>query len=188
MSIPIEISARHIHLTHEDMEKLFGKNYNLKIKKDVSQPGQFAAEETLTIENNNQKIEHVRIVGPERKESQVEISLTDAYHLEVNPPVRLSGEIEGTPGITLSGPVGKIQLKKGLIIAKRHLHISPLDAGKLKLKHKDIVSVRTKGERAVIFNEVVVRSRKGKDEMSFQLDTDEANAAGVKNGDLGEII
>lgn len=188
MKIPIEVSARHLHLCQDDMDKLFGKNHELEIKKNISQPGQFAAAETLTIESSGKKIEDVRIVGPIRKHSQVEISLTDAYHLDVFPPIRLSGDIEGTPGITLVGPKGKINLQNGLIVAKRHLHISPQDAQKLHLKHKDSISIKTTGERSVVFNQVIVRSKEGEDELSFQLDTDEANAAGVKNGDVGEIV
>ncbi|MEM4261213.1 MAG: phosphate propanoyltransferase [Candidatus Woesearchaeota archaeon] len=188
MKVPIEISARHVHLSKDDLYKLFGKNYILKIKNQLSQPGQFAAKETLTIKNGKNIIENVRIIGPCRNISQVEISKTDAIKLKLNPPVRVSGDIDGTPGLILIGPKGKMILKKGVIIAKRHLHISPEEAKKNNLLDKQIISIKVAGERSIVYNEVIVRSRENIDKLSFQLDTDEANAGGIQNGDYGEIV
>ena len=187
MKIPIELSARHIHLCKDDLEILFGKDYSLTVLKNISQPGQFAAKETVNISNKTNTISNVRIVGPLRDESQVEISKSDAYALKINPPIRISGEIENTPGITITGPSGEVILQKGVIIAKRHLHLSEEEAKKMNLNHKDNISINIFGERSLIFNEVIIRSRKGIDKMAFHLDTDEANAANVISGDYGEI-
>lgn len=188
MKIPIEISARHAHLCRKDMESLFGSDYELKINKNISQPGQFAVEETINIKNGDNKIENIRIVGPLRDYSQVEISMTDAYLLKIEVPIRISGDIDNTPGIELIGPAGSVTLSKGLIIAQRHLHISPVDATQNNLKHGQIISIKTAGERAVVFNNVTVRSREGIDTLAFHIDTDEGNAAGVKSKDEGETI
>jgi putative phosphotransacetylase len=141
----------------------------------------------LTLINKENKIEKVRIIGPERKSTQVEISITDCYKLKITPVIRISGDIKGTPGIVIQGPKGKIQIKEGVIVAKRHLHISDEQNKKLKLKHNQLVSIKVKGERGLIFENVVVRLGEG-NELSFQLDTDEANSAGINGKSEGEII
>lgn len=185
MKIPVEISARHIHLSQEDFEKLFGKSSQMSILSKISQPGQFAAKETLTISNGNNKIQNVRIVGPARKKSYAEISKTDAYKLKINPPVRVSGDLENTPKITVTNKNKKIKIS--VIISKRHLHVSEEQAKQLGLENKQIISIKTKGERGLIFDNVVVRAGPG-NWLAFQLDTDEGNAAGIQGKTFGEII
>jgi len=187
MKIPIEISARHIHLCRKDIDILFGKNYQLQILKEISQTGQFATQETLTLINKENKIENVRIIGPERNESQVEISITDCYKLKVTPIIRISGDIKGTPGITIQGPKGKVQLKQGVIVSKRHLHISEEQNKKFNFKNNQTISIKVKGERGLIFDNVVVRLGQGNN-LSFQIDTDEANSAGIIGKGEGEIF
>ena len=188
MKIPIEISARHIHLSKNDVENLFGKNHNLKKTKDISQPNQFACKETVSLINGDKIIENVRIVGPERTNTQVEISKTDAFTLKVNPPVRISGDIKNSSPITLKSRQKTITIKEGLIIAKRHLHIAPSEAEKLNIKNGDKVSVRIDGERSLVYNEIIVRSHEGIDELSMHLDTDEANAGLINPNDEGELV
>jgi len=204
--IPIEISARHIHLSRKDLEKLFGKNHKLKKKKDLTQPGQFAAQETLTIrvseserrtkmktkfsspiQNRKKKIKNVRIVGPLRKKTQVEIAWTDAVNLSIKVPIRKSGNLAKTPGIDLMGPKGKLRLKEGIIIPWRHIHLNPGEAKRLKVKNGDLVSVRIKGKRAVTFHNVLIRVDKNY-KPSFHLDTDEGNAAGIMKKGQGKLI
>ncbi len=157
MKIPIEVSARHLHLSQKDLEALFGLGYQLRRKRDLSQPSDFAAEETLDLRNGDKIIKGARVVGPVRKDTQVEISKTDALNLLVNPPARLSGDIEGTSGIILIGPKGEVILEKGLIIALRHIHCATDEAKNLKLKNGAIVSVRVEGERPVTFHGIKVR-------------------------------
>jgi propanediol utilization protein len=187
MKIPLEISARHIHLSQSDLEILFGKNHKLQKLKDLSQPGQFAARETIKLVGPKGEIDNVRIIGPQRARSQVEISKTDGFILGIVPPPRLSGDVVGSPGIKIVGPKGEVNLVEGLIIAKRHLHISLDEAKNLKVKHGDLISIKVEGERGVIFNNVVVRVDKNF-RLACQLDTDEANAAGVKQGYFGWLV
>lgn len=186
LKIPIEVSARHVHLAKEDFEKLFGKGYRLTKLKDLSQPGQFAAKETVDLVGPRGEIKNVRIVGPLREKSQVEISKTDGYKLGDIPPVRVSGDIIGTPGIILRGPRGETKLKEGLICAMRHIHISPQEAENLNIFDKELVSVEISGKRALIYKNVIVRVDPNF-RLSFQIDTDEANAADVETGDVGEL-
>jgi putative phosphotransacetylase len=188
MKIPVEISARHIHLSQADLEKLFTSGYELSVQKPLSQPNQFAANEVLTIVNNDKKIENIRILGPVRTETQVEISKTDAIKLAIDVPLKISGDLKNTPGIKIISPKGEINLISGVIIAKRHLHISPIDAKKINVKDGDEISVSIGGERSVIFNNVIVRSRENIDELALHLDTDEANAANVNQNSTGEIV
>ena len=188
MKIPVEISARHIHLSQTDLEKLFASGYELSVKKNLSQPNQFAANEVLTIVNNNKKIESIRVLGPVRAETQVEISKTDAIKLAIDAPLRISGDLKNTPGITIIGPKGEINLTNGVIIAKRHLHISPSDANKINVKDGDEISVSIGGERSVVFNNIIVRSRENIDELALHIDTDEANAANANQNSTGEIV
>lgn len=187
MKVPVGISNRHIHLTREHVDILFGKGYQLKRMKDLKQPGQYACEETVTIEGPKGKIHHVRILGPERPQSQLEISKTDSFVLGVQPPVRDSGDLKDTPGIILEGPNGRVELEEGVILPVRHIHMDEEDARKLGVQDKDIVRVKTKGERAVILENVLCRVNKNY-ALEFHVDTDEGNAANLKNGDLVEII
>ncbi|ODN29694.1 phosphate propanoyltransferase [Fervidobacterium thailandense] len=186
--IVVGVSNRHVHLSREDVEILFGKDYQLTPIKDLGQPGQFACQETVTIVGPKGSIENVRVLGPERKETQVEISLTDAYRLGLNPPVRDSGDLEGTPGITIIGPKGQVTKDRGVIIAKRHIHMHTSDAEKFGVKDKDIVKVIVeKGDRKLIFDDVLIRVS-DKFALEFHVDTDEANAALLKTGDIVYIV
>ncbi len=185
--VPVGISNRHVHLSEKDLEQLFGIGYQLTVKKDLSQPGQFAAEETVTLIGPKGSIPRVRVLGPVRSQTQVEIAMSDCYTLGLTAPVRDSGDLAGTPGITIEGPAGKVELTQGLMVAQRHLHLHPSEAEKLGLKDKQHIKVRTGGERSVIFENVLVRVRPDF-RMDLHLDIDEANAAGLKNGDLVTII
>lgn len=186
--IVVGVSNRHVHLSREDVEILFGKDYQLTPIKELGQPGQFACQETVTIVGPKGSIENVRVLGPERKETQVEISLTDAYKLGLNPPVRDSGDLEGTPGITIIGPKGQVTKDRGVIIAKRHIHMHTSDAEKFGVKDKDIVKVIVeKGDRKLIFDDVLIRVS-DKFALEFHVDTDEANAALLKTGDTVFIV
>lgn len=187
IKVSAEISARHLHLAKEDLETLFGVGFELSSLKALSQEGEFAASEKITIATPKDKIELVRILGPLRKRTQVEISKTDAVRLGLNPPVRESSDLKGSSGITLVGPKGSVELKEGVIIAQRHIHTSPTDAVKYNLKDKQVVSVKFKGERSVTFHNVVVRVAPNF-VWKFHLDTDEANAAGLLGGEEGEIV
>lgn len=185
--ILIEVSARHIHLSQKDLEVLFGDGYELNENKKLSQTGEFAAEEKLIIVGPRGKLEGVRIIGPVRNNSQVEISKTDGYKLGIIPPVRVSGDIEGTPEVKIIGPSGEAELEKGLILAQRHIHMSEDDANKYNVQDQQDVSIKVEGDRGLIFNKVIVRVKENFN-LSFQIDTDEANAGLINNGDLGELI
>ncbi|VBB07904.1 phosphate propanoyltransferase [Lucifera butyrica] len=187
VKIPVGISARHVHVTREHLDILYGEGYQLTVKKDLSQPGQFAAEETVDIVTEKGSFKGVRILGPERKKTQIEIALTDALKLKISPPVRDSGDISNSPGITLVGPKGSVTVEEGVIAAGRHIHMTPADAGKLGLKDKDIVKVAVPGERALIFDQVLIRVNENF-YLEMHVDTDEGNAAKIKTGDLVEII
>ncbi len=185
--VKVRISGRHIHISRKDLEQLFGPGYSLTRYRDLAQPGQYAARETLTVVGPKGVIEGIRILGPVREKTQVEISGTDGYHLGIEPPVRDSGDIAGTPGIVLVGPYGAVNLKEGVILAATHIHMSPEDASRLKLKNGDRVQVLVDGERDIIFTEVLVRvDRSFITEM--HVDTDEANAAVIEDGDYVTII
>lgn len=185
--VPVGISNRHIHLSQQDLETLFGSGYELTIRNDLSQTGQYAAEETLTIEGPKSSMQNVRILGPTRKETQVEISRTDSFALGVKPPVRDSGTLDSSPGLTLIGPKGKVELEQGVIIAHRHIHMNEADAKSFGVKDKEFVSVRVGGERGITFENVLVRVR---DDfvLEMHIDTDEANAAVLANGQLVEVF
>jgi len=182
---PIEISARHIHLTQFHFEKLFGKKEPTFYKK-LGQ-SQFAAKETVTLRKGKKTIKNVRLVAPFRKKTQVELSFTDAINIGIKPVLRLSGNLKNTPGIELIGPKGRVYLKDGVIVAKRHLHLSPSEAQKIGLKHKDVVSILVKGKRALLFGNVIVRVKEGYN-MCVHLDTDEGNAAGIFKKGVGYIV
>lgn len=187
MKILLETSARHAHVTKEDLETLFGKGYELTVRAMLSQPGQYASNERISLVGPRGRIDGVSILGPVRPASQVEISLTDARALGVAAPVRQSGDIEGTPGITLEGPAGRVELSKGVIAAKRHIHFDTKTAQEMGIADGDIVSVKTDGARAVTFHEVVVRVSP-KFAPSMHVDVDESNAAGLVKGQTGTII
>lgn len=187
--VPIGVSNRHVHLTREHLDILFGKDYELTKAKDLSQPGQFAANETVTIIGPSLRpIEKVRVLGPLRKASQVEISMTDSYVLKVKPPVRESGNIAGSSPITLVGPKGVVTLSEGCIIANRHIHMSPKDAERYGIKDGDTVNVSVlgKGKRTLWYD---VQIRVNKDfVLEMHVDTDDANAAGIGNGSIVSIV
>lgn len=187
MTVPVGVSARHIHLTQEDVEQLFGAGYRLTKKKELM-GGQFAANEQCTIVGLKLRaIENVRILGPVRKKSQVEISATDARTLGVNAPLRQSGDTAGSASIALVGPKGVIYLKEGCIVAARHIHMTPGEAASVSLHDGDMVSVRMGNERGVVLDNVKIRVD---DSFSLEMhiDTDEANACQVKQGDCATII
>jgi acetate kinase len=184
--IPLSISAHHVHLGQADFETMFGKGRTLTPKSGLSQPGQYAAAETVNLIGPKGKIEKVRILGPFRKVSQVEISRTEQFKLGVDAPIRDSGDIEGTPGLILEGTAGQVRLNKGIICAKRHIHASPEEALSLGLRDKDVVMIQVKGVRTLIFGDVFVRVHPDF-KLDMHLDTDEANAAQVMEGILGYI-
>ena len=183
LEIPIGISNRHIHLSREDVNTLFGSGYELTPLKELSQPGQYACKETLTIVGPSMRaIEGVRVLGPIRKSSQVEISMTDSYVLKVKPPVRESGKIEGSSPITIIGPRGVVNLKEGCIIANRHIHMSPDDAARFGVNDGDYIDVdATSGTRKTRWFDVQIRVHKDF-RLEMHVDTDDANAVGFKNG------
>jgi putative phosphotransacetylase len=185
--IPVEVSARHCHLSIEVLEKLFGEGYELTKIRQLSQPSDFACEETVTIKAGEKKMEKVRVVGPLRKQTQVEISRTDAFSLGVNPPLRLSGDLANSSPITIIGPEGQVDLENGLIIALHHIHCNQDEADALGLKNKDAVAVKFDSERPVTFYDVLVRVGDNY-KLCLHLDTDEGNAAGLNKGGEGIII
>ena len=186
--VPVGISNRHIHLSRADVEALFGKDYQLTHMKDLSQPGQFACKETLTIVGPSLRpIENVRVLGPERKASQVEISKTDSFVLKVKPPVRESGKISGSAPITIIGPKGVVTLKEGCIIANRHIHMETKDGERFGVKDGDYVTVDAEGTRRTRFYDVQVRVSDAF-RLEMHLDTDDANAVGLSNGSIVKIV
>ncbi len=184
--VPAGVSNRHLHVSRDDLNTLFGDGYELTPLKDLSQTGQYAAEETVTLVTRKGCIQNVRILGPVRPATQVEISRTDAFGLGVKPPVRDSGVIQRSAGLTVVGPAGAVTLQIGVILAQRHIHMSEDDAAAFGVKDKDIVKVRADGERAVVFENVLVRVRQDF-VLELHLDTDEANAAGIANGQLLDV-
>ena len=183
----VETSARHIHLSKEDLETLFGDGYQLTNKKNLSQPGQFACEEKVTVVGTKGE-QKMSVLGPVRKATQVELSLTDARSLGLKASIRESGDIEGTTGIKLVGPFGEVFLEQGLIAAKRHIHMTPEDAEKYGVVNGEIVSVKVESdERSTIFMDTVVRVSDTY-ALAMHIDTDEGNACGLKGHGFGEII
>ena len=185
--IIVETSARHVHVTDEDLKTLLGEGKELTVRNMLSQPGQFASYERVNLVGPKGAINNVLILGPTRKKTQVEISLTDARKLGVTALIRESGDVEGTSGIKIVGPAGELDITEGVIAAKRHLHLDPETAAEMELKDKDVVSVRVEGERALTFGEVVVRVS-DKFAPAVHVDTDEANAAGLSGEVYGDII
>lgn len=185
--IPIGISGRHIHLSQDDLDTLFGKGYKLTPIKSLSQPKQFACKECVIIAGKKGCIEKVRIIGPTRKQSQVEILRSDAFKLGIKPVLRLSGDLKDTPGVTVIGPEGTIILNEGAIVAQRHIHFNNLQAKERGFKNGDIVSIRTKGERSAILENVIVRVGDN-GYLDCHIDQEEANALGLNPNDFIEII
>lgn len=186
-SFEVEASGRHVHLSRKELDALFGTGYELTKAKDLSQPGQYASKERLTVVGPKGAFHNVVILGPVRKESQVEASLTDCLQLGVKAPIRESGDIEGTPGIVLVNGDKSVSLDKGLIVAKRHVHMTPEDAEKLGVKNHDIVKVKVEGARPLVFDDVVIRVSP-KFATYMHIDYDEANACGFSKGIRGRII
>lgn len=180
--IPVGVSSRHIHLSSNDVRTLFGENYELEKLKYLSQPGQFAAKETVTVIGMKNSISKVRVLGPVRKESQLEISQTDAFSLGIKPPLRESGDLDKSASVFIIGPKGALYLDEKVIIAKRHIHMTPEDAMEFSVRDGESVSVTTLEERALTFNDVTVRVSPNY-ALELHLDTDEANASGLRQGD-----
>lgn len=184
----VETSARHLHVTQQDLETLFGTGYQLTKKKDLSQPGQFACEERVDVVGPKKTLTGVSILGPVRSATQVELSLTDARSIGIKAPIRESGDVAGSAGCKLVGPKGEVELTEGVIAAKRHIHMTTADAAQFGLKDKDIVSVKIDNNgRGLTFGEVVVRVSDSY-ALAMHIDTDESNAACVAPGTMGEII
>lgn len=183
--IPLEASGRHVHVTKEQAQILFG--HDLTEKRPLSQPGQFLCNERVTVAGPKGEFQNVAVLGPARKEAQVEISITDGRTLGITPPVRLSGDVKGTPGARLIGPNGQVELQNGVIVAKRHIHMTPEDARNFGVTDGQEVSLKTYTSRQLVFENVPVRVRP--DFATFaHFDYDEANACGMKDGDLGRIL
>src|SRR5699024_3706193 len=180
-SIPVGISNRHIHLSQVDLNKLFGENYQLTPLKDLSQPGQYACKETVMLCGPKGCISKVRILGPIREQSQVEILQSDTFKLGVRGELRLSGHLENTPGMTVVGPKGSVELTEGVIVAKRHIHMLPQEAQRFGVTDGQSVSIEFMGERGGILNNVIVRAKENSG-LECHIDTEEANALGVKPG------
>ena len=186
MQVILGVSNRHVHLKEEDYKILFGDEPLNKVK-DLRQPGQFASDKLVTIKNGDREINHVRVLGPIRNYTQVEISKTDAYTLKLNPPIRTSGDLEGSSPITIIGPKGKIDLKEGCILANRHIHISPEEVKKYNIEGVKKVKVKIDGEKGGILNNVYLKIL-DPSVLEMHIDTDEGNAFNVKTGDILEII
>jgi acetate kinase len=182
--IPIEVSAHHVHLSQAHVEQLFGKGHKLTRRSDLSQPGQFACEEVVDLVGPKGRVDRVRVLGPERPETQVEISRTEEFKLGIDAPIRASGDIAGSPGLTLVGSLGPVVLTEGVICALRHIHMHPEDALAYGLRDRDVVRVRKQGERELIFGDVLIRVSPSF-KLAMHIDTDEANAAEIHPGDVG---
>lgn len=185
--VPVASSARHVHLSRADVERLFGAGYQLQKFRDLSQPGQFACKEQVTVVGPKGKLERVRVLGPERKATQVEIAFTDSFSLGIRPPVRMSGKTSGTPGCALIGPNGQIDIPEGVIVAARHLHLSAAQAALFGLRDGQTVRLVSTGDRAVVFENVIVRAGDGHD-MEVHIDTDEANAVAMSGSTMMEVL
>ena len=185
--VPVAASARHVHLCRADVEKLFGPGYQLQKFKDLVQPGQYACKEQVTVVGPKGQIERVRVLGPERKDTQVEVALTDTFGLGIKAPIRMSGKVAGTPGCKLVGPYGTAEVQQGVIVAARHLHVSKEQAVMYGLKDGQTVSLRSGGERSVVFENVIVRAGDGHT-LEVHLDTDEANAAAMSGSPMMEVL
>ena len=184
--IPIEVSAHHVHLSQTDVDRLFGPGHQLTPEHELSQPGQFASHEKVSLIGPKGRIENVRVLGPTRKETQVEIAMTEQFKLGIQPPIRESGDLANTPGVTLEGPNGAASIARGVICAQRHIHMSPEDALRFGLRDKYVVRVRVEGDRELIFGDVVVRVNPNY-RLAMHIDTDEGNAGNIRTGMIGYI-
>jgi len=180
--IPVGVSNKHIHLSQDHLEILFGPGYNLTEKKALGQPGQYAAEETVTVRGPKGEFKNVRILGSVRPRTQLEISKTDSFKLGVKSPIKESGDLQGSPGLELIGPKGKVQLEEGTIVALRHIHMTPEDARKMEVEDGDFVDVKVYGQRRATMSNVLIRVS-DKYSLEMHVDTDEANAMGLRNKD-----
>ncbi len=188
MNFIVETSARHVHLTQEHLEILFGTGYELTKKKSLSQPGQFACEERVTVVGSKGEFKGISILGPVRKATQIELSATDARSIGIAAPLRESGDVAGSGACKIIGPVGEIEIKEGVIVAKRHIHATPAEAEKLGVKDGEVVSVKIDTDgRSLIFGDVVVRVNDNY-ALAMHIDTDESNAASCSREQYGEII
>ena len=185
--ILVETSARHVHLSKDDLAKLFGEGAELTFKKALSQPGQFACEERVKLVGPKKEIANVIILGPVRPSTQVELSYTDARTLGVDAPLKESGDLDGTPGIKIVGPAGEVDIEKGVIIAKRHIHMTPEDAATYGVENGQIVSVKVESQRTATLGDVVIRVSP-KFALAMHIDTDEANATAAFGKCFGEIV
>lgn len=185
--VGIGVSNRHVHLNREGMDALFGLGSELTRRKNLGQPGQYAADETVTLRGPKGEISKVRVLGPLRPKSQVEIAVSDSFRLGVSVPVRESGQLEGTPGIELVGPMGSVQLEKGLIVAARHIHMTPADAAVYGVRDKDVVSAQIDGPRGAVLNNVLIRVTENS-ALEMHIDVEEANCVGAGNGTPAKII
>jgi putative phosphotransacetylase len=185
--VPVGLSNKHLHVSAADLEKLFGKGYRLTSSKPLKQPGQFACEEKVDIVGPKRILKNVRILGPVRPETQIELAMTDARTIGIVAPIRESGKLSGTPGVKLVGPAGEVEVDHGVIVALRHVHLSAAQAKEAGVVDKQIVSIKVEGERGLTFDNVLVRSGEGH-EAEVHFDTDEGNAAGLSNNDMVEII
>lgn len=183
--VPLEASGRHVHVTAQQALTLFG--HDLTPERDLSQPGQYLARERVTVVGPKGEFAQVAVLGPARKEAQVEISLTDGKHLGIRPPVRLSGNVQDSPGCVLVGPRGRVQIPQGVICARRHIHLTPQEGRRFGVKDKQVVKLQTFTERPAVFEDVVVRIHPNFSG-AVHLDYDEANACGFRKGDWGRII
>ena len=185
--VPVGVSARHLHLERQHVEILFGENYQLTQMKPLSQPGQFACQETVDLVGPKGVLPNVRILGPERPQTQVELATSDARKLGINPPVRTSGDLKGTPGIILCGPKGEISIAEGVIIADRHIHMTPKDARRFGVKNAQKVKLLVDGEKGGTFHNVVIRVS-DQYALDCHMDTDDASAFMIKQGQLMTLI
>ena len=185
--VPVGISNKPLHLSEQDLAALFGAGHKLTPYKELLQPGQYAADEQVDLVGPKGTFKNIRIIGPTRPQTQVEVSKTDARLLGIEAPVRESGKLDGSPGLKLVGPRGEVELKAGAIVSLRHIHLSPTQAREAGLADKDLVDVKTYGTRPLVFEDVLIRSGEGHFR-EFHIDTDEANAAGLANNDEVEII
>jgi putative phosphotransacetylase len=185
--VPIGVSARHIHLALNHVDILFGAEAKLTEMKPLTQPGQFAAVETVAVYGPKGFFAKVRILGPVRKATQLEVSRTDAFALGLKAPLRESGNIEGTPGLRIVGPAGEVTVDKGVIVAARHIHFHTSDAERWAITDKQLLKVRVGGDRGVVFEQIIARVS-DQYALDMHIDTDEGNAAGVSTGDFGEIV
>jgi putative phosphotransacetylase len=183
--VPVAVSARHVHLSRKDFETLFGSGVSMTRFKDLSQPGQFAGGQTVEVAGPRGSFKKVRVLGPERNETQVEISVTDSFTLGIQPEIRMSGNTAGTPGCTLTGPAGRVELSRGVIIAARHVHMSEEQAAAYGVKDGETIAVKTPAPRRALIDNIVVRCGKGHD-LEIHLDTDEANGNGILCGTILE--